>query len=189
MLEYIRENNIAQYKGIPGVWILLGKEKADTHFVCLQVGQTKDIGNEIKTNISYLGKQNFEPTTKKYVNQFGEFMFSYEEHIDERRKMLYGDIAKKYVDLTFVCITSGEELKNQVELLKAIEKYVAYKTSCRYWVNGGPYRDGKASEKIEEIKNDCTNKCGELFETIKKDYPGKADPLKKLEEFLAQLID
>lgn len=53
--------------------------------------------------------------------------------------MLYSEIAKKYDDLTFVCIAHEEELKNQGVLLKTIEKYVAFKTLSRYWANGGSY--------------------------------------------------
>ena len=206
MLEYIRdidltkwigvqENNIAQYKGVAGVWILLGRDKGDTRLVCLQAGQTiTGVGDEIKKDISYLVDENFEPMSidekfnsagKKYVNQFGESMFPYDKHMN-RRKMLYRDIAKKYEDLTFVCIAHGNELKNQAGLLKTIEKYAAFKTLCRYWVNGRPYSKKRSPEEIEQIKKECTDACVGLFKTIKDNYPEKAD---SLNEFLDKFIN
>lgn len=198
MIEYIREidatkwngsqkNNIEQYKNVPGVWILLGKKKGDTHLVCLQVGQTKkDISSEIKTNIYYLCDNSSEhPAQKKYVNQFGEGKFDYDVPIS-RQEFLYKEIAKNYDNLTFICVAHGKELENQDSLLRTIEKYVAFKTLCRYWANGGPYNE-KAPEEVERIKKECTDSCAELFEKIKKDYPEKkADFLK---EFLDKLID
>lgn len=65
MLEYIRENdttkwdgekdnNIVQYKNVPGVWILAGKERANTPWMCLQVAQTKNIRREVVRDISYM---------------------------------------------------------------------------------------------------------------------------------------
>lgn len=160
----------------PGVWILLGKGKSDAHLVCLQVGQAdQDIGREIKIDVSYLLNKDFSPKPKDYVNYFGEHMFSYEEHIDERRKRLYNDIAEKYDDLTFVCIAHGEGLKQQV--LRDIESYAAYKTSCRYWVNGHPYREEQPPETIKKKREACLDKCEALFERIKKDYPEMADSL------------
>lgn len=204
MLEYIRdidltkwigvqENNIAQYKGVAGVWILLGRDKGDTRLVCLQVGQTiTGVGNEIKKDISYLVDENFEPMSidekfnpekKEYYNQFGERIFKYGKHMN-RRKKLYEEIAKNYDDLTFVCIAHGKELKSQASLLKTIEKYAAFKTLCRYWANGRPYSKERSPEEIEQIKNKCTDACVGLFKTIKDNDPEKAD---SLNEFLDKL--
>lgn len=199
MLEYIREidttkwiskqkNNIKQYKGEPGVWILLGKKRGDTRFECLQVGQTKTgIGDEIEIDISYLTDENTEPTiglpTEEYINQFGECMFLYEKHMG-RRKMLYKEISKKYDDLTFICVAHEKSLRNQPSLLMTIEKYVAFKTLCRYWANGRPYNK-KSSKEIEIIKKRCVDECPKLFEEIKDQYPEMAN---SLNEFLDKLI-
>ena len=194
MIEYIRaidttkwgeeqKNNIKEYKGKPGVWILLGKEHTDAPLVCLQVGATKYIGEEIERDICLL-KQGSKPVEEKrrYVNQFGEYMFSY-DICPSRAQELYWDISKKYTDLIFICVAHGDELENK-ELRKDIEKYVAYRTLSRYWVNGGQYKGDKSEEEIKSIKESCKKECAELFEKIKRNYKG-AD---MLNEFLNNLI-
>lgn len=202
MIEYIREvdsikgskeqeNNILQYKKVPGVWILLGKEEGNNSLVCLQVAKTVNIGDEIARDISYLKLENYEPVSKsdnldpekKYINQFGEYKFSYKIYQD-RAKELYKDIAEKYEDLTFICVAHGEELKDD-RLRKDIEKYVAYKTLCRYWVNGRPYKKGKSKEEINIIKKACKDECTSLLEKIRNKYHDKTD---SLDEFLNGLF-
>ena len=195
MIEYIREidttkwgeeqkNNIKEYKGKPGVWILLGKEHTDAPLVCLQVGATKYIGEEIERDIFFLN-QSKEPEKEDndYVNQFGEHMFSY-KICPGRAQVLYWDISKKYTDLIFICVAHGDELENK-ELRKDIEKYVAYRTLSRYWVNGGQYKGDKSEEEIKSIKESCKKECAGLFEKIKRNYKG-AD---MLNEFLNNLIE
>lgn len=183
-----QENNIeTPYKNAPGVWILLGKEQDNTPLVCLQVGQSKNIGGEIDRDISYLNDEPLEPTSKEYVNQFGKRMFSYEEY-PNRTKILYNKIAEKYNYFIFVCIAQGEGLKHD-SLRKDIEKYIAYKTSCLYWVNGGQYKKEKNEQEIELIKRACKEECAALFENIKRDYEN-ADILNKfLDELTAGKID
>ena len=193
MIEHIREidstkwsgkqeNNIKQYINVPGVWILLGKEKGNTRLVCLQVAKSKDIGGEIDRDISYLKAESLEPTPIEYVNQFGERRFSYDEQ-PNRAKRLYKNIAERYEDLTFVCVAHGEKLKDD-NLRKIIEKYVAYKTFCLYWVNGRQYKEDQGEEKIKSIKEDCKNECESLFKEIEENYQEGA---KSLNDFLNDL--
>lgn len=204
MVEYIKENVIAQWneqsekveliikpEKVPGVWILIGKEKKryKSPWVCLQVAQTKNSGREIVKDISYLNlkDKNNQPVQisneKNYVNQFGEFMFSYDEQLN-RRKILYKKIDEKYEFLTFICVAYGEGLEDD-KLRKNIEKYVAYKTLCLYWVNGRPYKKGKGEEEIKAIKDKCKLESNILLEKIKEsNYSEKANTLK---EFLNKL--
>ena len=176
-----QEDNIAQYKNVPGVWILLGKEEYNTPVVCLQVGQSKDIGGEIYRDITYLNDKNLAPTPKVYINQFGESMFPYEEY-PNRAKLLYYEIAKKYNYLSFVCVAHGVKNNN---LRKDIEKYVAYKTLSLYWVNGSQYKKERSKEAIELIKEACKDECTSLYAKIKMNYPENAN---SLNEFLEKLI-
>lgn len=193
MLEHIREidttkwseekeNNIAQYKNVPGVWILVGKEQANTPLVCLQVAQTKDIGREVARDISYLKTEASHSAPKEYVNQFGECMFSYENY-PSRTEILYKKMAEKYRHFALICVAHGEKLKDD-RLRKNIEKYVAYKTLCPYWVNGGQYKK-KDDEEVKSIKEACKEECDTLFEKIKSDYQEKANSLNQfLDDFI-----
>ena len=176
---------IAWYKNVPGVWILVGRRKVTGKpcLECLQVAKCKDIGGEIDRDTRYLKAEKFESEEKIYVNQFGEHIFKYDEY-PNRAKWLYKNIAENYKDLIFICVAYGDELKDD-GLRKDIEKYVAYRTLCRYWVNGGQYKE-KEVEEIKSIKEKCTEQCKALFENIKEKYGEKADSMDK---FLGSLID
>lgn len=176
--DAVPEDNIAQYKGKPGVWILIGKKHGQVNapVECLQVAQTKDIGKEIEENISYLENTDFEPKCCDYINQFGEYKFTYKVYPD-RRMYLYKEIAKEYgiECLRFVCV--AYEIEND-SLRKNIEKYVAYRTLCQYWVNGGPYKK-KGEEEIRSIKKARKKECETLCKTIKEKYGKKTGSLDK----------
>lgn len=179
------EEIIARYKNVPGVWILVGRRKVTGKpcLECLQVAKCNDIGGEINRDTFYLKAEKSEPVPKDYVNQFGEHIFEYREY-PNRAKLLYKDIAENYKDLIFICVAYGDELKDD-SLRKDIEKYVAYRTLCRYWVNGGQYKK-KEIEEIKSIKEKCKEQCQALFENIKEKYGEKADSMDK---FLGSLID
>lgn len=198
VVEYIREidvakwnkdqekqNNIGHYKGKPGVWILLGKENEQEKapLMCLQVGATKDIGGEIDKDIFRLKAENFAAISVDYVNQFGEYMFSYDKY-PGRTERLYDEIAKKYQYLTFVCVACGNKLEDEA-LREDIEKYVAYRTLCPYWVNGRPF-ERMNEEQIKSRKEECEKECPVLFERIKAGYLDEA--AESLKEFLDKIV-
>lgn len=86
---------------------------------------------------------------KKYVNQFGECLFEYDQKASAR-EILYNRIKKDYCDLVFTCIYNTIEYS----LKKEVESYFARATHALFWRNGRPFTDG------EEI--DLTNICCDL---------------------------
>lgn len=86
------------------------------------------------------------------------------------------------MDLVFICVVYGDALKDN-GLRKDVEKYVAYKTLCRYWANGGQYKK-KETEEINLIKEKCKEQCTTLFENIKGRYGEKANSIKEFLECL-----
>ncbi len=145
-------NNI---DNINGVWALYGIKKAEkSKWTCLQVGQSNKIGDEIRLDISYLGKNNLQILKKNYINQFGEKMFEYMKY-PSSREQLYKHLSEKYQDFIFVIIKCNRGN------LKEIEKYYAWTSHAEYWRNGGTYikEVNYTYEKFENIKNKImTNK-------------------------------
>ena len=77
----------------PGVWMLIAKKKEEGHeeghFICLQIGQTGNIGLEVKRDIEFMVEAEPKSSKKKYVNQFGEVQFEYDDYANWRAKQLY----------------------------------------------------------------------------------------------------
>lgn len=156
-IKKIESVSLSDFKREAGVWFLLGKSNSeDNGLICLQVAQADDISKEIKRNCRYLlGEKTYlvdekyktEPIEKNYISQFGEELFKYEEHLDERCKSLYKDIGEKYKELQFVCII-GNKLKER-DYRRKLEKHIAVKTQSKYWVNGRPFKIKEKKEKKE----------------------------------------
>lgn len=149
----------------PGIWILVGKEKGDSKYVSLQVAQSGDIGPEITRALSYL-KETLPSSSDKnffidYVNQFGEKQFSYENYNNWRMKKLYNFIFLNYDNLHFICLTNMKELNNK-DYRTQLEKYLAYKTICKFWANGGSYKP-KSKEEIVAITTKHLKECEDLY--------------------------
>ena len=130
-----------------GVWALFGVEKTDSEkkYVCLNVGKTVCIKDELKIDIKRIS--NFELSTEKeYRNQFNECMFSYFDFAT-RLDWLYKEIARKYNDFTFIKVCDNNDY--------LIEKYFAYTFKARYWVSNGKYASNKIIDDsdIEKIRN------------------------------------
>ena len=160
----ITQIGIDAYKKKSGVWLLIGKEKGEKEKTySLQVGQSADIGKEIKANIFRLNyglNHNIpEMIEKNYVNQFGELKFKYSVYPDERQ-FLYSEIAKKYTEFKLVVFEISAEIEKEER--KKIEKYVAYKTKSLYWRNGGAYKEGKTENKISDIKKFCDEEATDI---------------------------
>lgn len=156
---------IDKIKGKPGVWFLLGKEeeKANSPFVCLQVAQKDNIGEEIKTDVQYMQASELKPLIeeKSYVNQFGEEKFTYEEWGQWRARNLYYYIDHNYKELTFIAIWDEESFteKTNRELL---EKYIAYKTKAEFWVNGRAFKKGQTEKVKESLLSKYSSSCADI---------------------------
>lgn len=149
----------------PGVWFLIGKNKKqnNSEFECLQVAKHCKIGSEIKVDIGYIKNNNFK-IEKIYTNQFGQQMFKYIDYDDNRRITIYKHIAKNFTDLQFICFY-GNVFTNEVK--DSLEKYIAYQTKARYWVNGRPFNDQLTQEKIDKLSKFYENICKEIAENLK----------------------
>ena len=165
------KSNIDIYKDQPGVWMLCGKEKInDKKWVCLQVAQNKNIGEEMLSDMEDLTKKNPVPKHMDYVNQFGEQLFEYDNYNGFTAKVLYHKIAKNYNDLWFCVIAYGNGLAEKASREK-LEKYIAYKTYSIFWRNGGAFvdRDGKCTQNEKDVdanKEKCKSELKNLHEEL-----------------------
>lgn len=153
-----------------GVWALFGKKKKEIkNWDCLQVAKTINIAKEIKADKDCLvSETNLKNRKKKYINQFGNEMFSFETS-PSCREFLYNKIAKEYEFLKFICISREEK----AEVRTDIEMYFSWKVRPLYWRNGGTYKEDKNfSEEIlkeiekDKLKNIDENLKGKLNSTI-----------------------
>ena len=157
----------------PGVWLIIGTDKdpEKPQPICLQVAGTNDVWGEMKDDIGLLNDDCYpkpELVKKNWVNQFGEYQFSYFDYADQGRKMLYHFIASHYKDINFVCVDCGEQYyqKNKTGNRYELEKYVAHSTFSKFWRDGKPFDKGcpdqgkrtktgklyRGQEGIEDIK-------------------------------------
>lgn len=167
------KNNITEIKKQPGVWLLIGEQNGTTE--CLQVGQSTDIGEEIDADSKLLSKTNLKPVRKEYINYFGEKQFCYDDYPGWQAATLYNHIANRYTNLHFICIYGDIFNSKATRQLQQAEKYIAFKTKCRFWRNGKPFTTAQEIETITDRKNNCDNQL--------------LDIRAKLDEDIANLID
>ena len=183
----IVESSSDEMKKKPGVWLLIGKENKKSNYICLQVAQTINIGKEMRTDIEYLSKEEPKPDEKvSYINQFGEKQFEYDEYRSWRARNLYHQIAINYVDLSVVCMANNIEFDDK-ENREKVEKYIAYITESKYWVNGGPFRTDKPEIEIKNLKEAYKEECDKLVECVEQ-ILGK-DKFKCVNLFLEKIMN
>lgn len=162
------EENIGKIKGKPGVWFLLGNEKNNIASICLQVAQKYDIGKEIELDVQNIRATELKPICKKkYVNQFGEVKFEYEDWGQWRARNLYYHIAQNYSNLTFVCIWDEKKFDKETNR-EVIEKYIAYKTKAAFWVNGRPFEKEKSDEYKKDLLITYAKECNSIRKKLEK---------------------
>lgn len=126
---YIEFNK--EYLGKKGVWTLYGKKNEDDEYICLNVGKSVNVGEEILLDLSYL---HFvlpdNKGSKEYINQFEEGPF-FKYQGGKTREYLYPYIAKKYNYLQFRYVADENNLKTE-------SKY-AKENHALLWRNGKPY--------------------------------------------------
>lgn len=160
------EEIMGKIKGKAGVWFLLGNEDKNEKLICLQVAQKDDIGKEIETDVQYIRANDLKPICiKKYVNQFGEAKFDYEEWGQWRARNLYYHIAQNYSNLKFVCIWD-DKIFDEKSYRELLEKYIAYKTKAVFWVNGRPFDDEKSDEYKKDLLKQNFIECNSIREKL-----------------------
>lgn len=146
-LPEVTDKNIKIYHA-PGVWALFGQNEQKT-WLCLQVGQSNNIGSEIKYDIQCISGKRKKQTNKAYINQFGNVVDGYEYDIYWTvREQIFKKIGEKYKEFVFICLCCGDTYKDN---RKIIEKYVAWKFRALFWRNGGSFK--RQQDKIEEPKD------------------------------------
>lgn len=143
-LKVINKSNIGDFS-VPGVWALFGRRNdvIDDRWYCLQVAETNCVKSEVEKDMNLIdseldeGRKEFE-----YVNQFGEFLFSYPAYPSAREYLYSKYMKKQFKEFQFVFIC--EERDRTIR--RNIEKEFAYRANAVYWRNGRPY---KSREEID----------------------------------------
>lgn len=124
-------------RGNAGVWALFGKKPNSEKWDCLQVCETSDMGTEMMVDFNYINsKAAPETSSKKYINQWGNNIFSFDEN-PSARQLAYYEIGKQYN--VFKVVVVKEE--DSQEKRRLIEKYFAASTLAVYWRNGRVYTE------------------------------------------------
>lgn len=138
----LKENtNIIQcYKKQSGVWAMWGKD-ASNNYICLEVGQTKDIFKELAYDLSYLEKDYSDVCiVKKYS---ARRLLEYSKKFDvcecdvNRTCAKYRDIASNYSDISVYLIHNSNVT---VEKREIIELKYAIDNKALYWNAWGRQR-------------------------------------------------
>ncbi|MBP1562945.1 MAG: hypothetical protein J6C38_04445 [Oscillospiraceae bacterium] len=124
--------DFSKYLKTEGVWACYGIPKdISSGWVCLNVGQSRYIGKEMRTNSEY-SKGIFRNKVGSYKNYNGDVIFTFDRPKNKPvtiRQRVWYDIGKKYKSLFFVIIS---ESQNKEERL-AIEMEYAIKNKAIYW--------------------------------------------------------
>ena len=179
--------SVKDFDGLPGVWLIIGTEKKteketeteketkNPKPICLQVAGTNDVGKEMQDDMDLIKDDCYpkpELVKTKWVNQFGEFQFSYFNYKDISGKWLYHFIASHYTDIKFVCVACGKQYYQRYKtgIRYELEKYVAYSTFSKFWRDSRPYNEGRPDEGkkgIKEIKESVWKEAEKEKEIIK----------------------
>lgn len=148
----------------PGVWVLFGR-KVGKPWLCFQVGQSNNIGIEIKSDIQSISGRIEEQIEKSYINQFGESIKGYDYTIYlTPREQIYKKLGEQYKEFAFICICYGIDYKDNKKL---IEKYVAWKLKAMFWRNGRPYKQPKKNvEKPQDINKISFDKIEDVKKMV-----------------------
>ena len=151
--ENINDKNIEKYK-IPGVWALWAMDKRNRKKVCLEVAQTKNIYDEVKSAIFVLSHEDDDNCKQCYKTYFArqrykEYSAKFKVHkckscdyvSDLRKKPLkrnpryidkYRDMISKYEKFVFVKVDASTEMKDKAKRLEVEQNY-AKKNKSLYW--------------------------------------------------------
>lgn len=151
--ENINDKNIEKYK-IPGVWAVWAMDKRNRKKVCLEVAQTKNIYDEVKSALFILSyKDDFK--CKQCCNtyfarqRYKEYSAKFEVHkckscdyVSNLRSKSwkrnpryidkYRDMISKYEKIVFVEVNVSTEMEDKVKRREA-EKNYAKEHQSLYW--------------------------------------------------------
>lgn len=115
----------------PGVWALYGEDDKTGEFICLNVGKSTNVGDEILQDLSrFILLPFMENGTIPYYNQFKEDCgFCYKR--DQVQDYLYPFIKLCYTHIKFILISNIDDAN--------IEKEYASKHTALFWRNGRPH--------------------------------------------------
>ena len=125
-------SDFSKYVKKAGVWACYGLKKDDlTRWVCLNVGQSNDIGTEMRVNRKYT-RGKFNNKKGIYKNYKGEVVFTFDRQQNKpitTRQWVWSHIGENYTSLYFVIVC---ESLDKDERLKTEEKY-AKDNNALYW--------------------------------------------------------
>ncbi len=133
-----------EYENKPGVWACYGiKKKApDNEWVCLNVGESDNIGKEMRLDRKYSGGK-FNHRAGIYKNYKGDKVFTFvrpkKRPISSRERVWY-DIGKKFKCLYFVIVSESSDENERLR----IEGQYARDHDALYW-NPSPKQKGVVS--------------------------------------------
>lgn len=121
--KVVTKNNIVEYIGKEGIWILYGQECKNADYVCLNVGKHENVGKEIIYDLGCLHYIDFRcDGSEEYVNQFGKRCgFKYKQ--GQVQEYLYPYIAQKYYSLKFVYVHDKSDSEIESEYAKNSEAF------------------------------------------------------------------
>lgn len=167
----VKHSVLEDYMRVSGVWALYGKDRETHKYVCLNVGKSTDVGNEILYDIGCLHVLKIrQDGAENYVNQFGEDC-DFKYNSGQTQEYLYPIVASKYNSFKFIYV-HNESSAN-------IEKEYANENHSIYWRNGSPY----GVKKKTNLTSRRMLMIGELFPDGGEVYSHN-DLLKKIEELL-----
>ena len=140
---------IADYKK-SGVWAFWGE--TDQGLRCLEVAETKDIFNELLTDLKLIANSgSVKKSVEKYkARKLFDFSIRFPVYVGEtRRKAKYRDIAETYDVLRLEIVV--DDSFNDPEERKEFECKYAVKNRALYW-NAFGHQRKEATRLYEEIR-------------------------------------
>ena len=115
-----------------GVWACYGMKKDGSEkWVCLNVGQSNDIGTEMRLNRKYSNGK-FNNKKGVYKNYKGDEIFTFDRPRNKpitTRQRVWNHIGENYKSLYFVIVCESEDINERLR----IEKEYAEKKEAIYW--------------------------------------------------------
>lgn len=125
--------DFSKYVNKAGVWACYGikKDDSENHWVCLNVGESNNIGTEMRVSRKYSNRI-FNNKKGIYKNYKGEVMFTFDRPRNKpitQRQRVWSHIGKNYKCLYFVIVSESSDREERLK----IEKAYAEENNALYW--------------------------------------------------------